>query len=192
MVTACIDVIEQHGNFTIAGIIDLPSMKGETILGYPVIGDDSDIEQLAKDGTFLITIGQIKSPEKRIELFSKLQELRASLPTIISPQAYVSPHATIGDGTIVMHGATVNAAATIGHNCIINSHALIEHDAVIEDHCHISTGAIVNGGASIKTGGFIGSQTMIREGIEIGEYAVIGASTAILKTLPARSRIKQS
>ena len=30
------------------------------------------------------------------------------MPSIISPLAYVSPKAKIGEGTIVMHGAIIN------------------------------------------------------------------------------------
>ncbi|MBU0681146.1 MAG: acetyltransferase [Proteobacteria bacterium] len=188
---ACIDVIEQQGTFAIAGIIDLAEQQDHKVLGYPVIGTDADILKFASEGySFLITIGQIKSAERRRQLFNKLAAAGAMLPTIISPRAYVSPHAHIGPGTIIMHGALVNTGATIGNNCIINSLALIEHDARIDDHCHISTGAMVNGNAQIGNGSFVGSQAMVREGVEIGEQAIIGAGTTILANITAHSTIK--
>ena len=71
---ACIDVIEQEGRFTIAGIVDVPEKKQHNILGYPVIGSDADLAELIK--TFpnvLITLGQIKSPTRRMELFNELK-----------------------------------------------------------------------------------------------------------------------
>ena len=189
---ACIDVIEQQGEYAIAGIVDLPEQKGQKVLGHSVIADDGDIPQLVeKENRFLITIGQIKTAERRAQLYSELKKMGALLPVVVSPQAYVSPHAKIGEGTIIMHGSMINAAATIGSNCIINSHAIIEHDAVIEDHCHISTGAIVNGEAHIKKCTFIGSQAMIRECIEIGEYSLIGGGASIFKNVPAKSCIKR-
>ena len=43
-----IDVIEQEGKFNISGIIDKPELLGEEILGYPVIGNDSDLDKLAQ------------------------------------------------------------------------------------------------------------------------------------------------
>jgi len=182
---ACIDVIEQEGRFTIAGIVDMPEKKQHNVLGYSVIGSDADLAQAIK--TFpnvLITLGHIKSPSRRIELFNDLMQMGAHFPVIQSPLAYVSPHAQVAEGTIVMHHALINAGARVGRNCIINNKALIEHDAVIEDHCHISTGAVVNGGVKIGMGSFFGSNAVCKEYIEIGENAVIGCGAIIVKNIP--------
>jgi len=172
---ACIDVIEQEGRFTIAGIVDLPEKNQHNVLGYPVIGSDADLSELVKTfSNVLITLGQIKSPGRRIELFNDVMQMGAHFPVIQSPLAYASPHAHVAEGTIVMHHALINAGARVGRNCIINTKALVEHDAVIEDHCHISTGAVVNGGVKIGSGSFFGS----------------GAVAAETSTIPANSFIK--
>jgi len=182
---ACIDVIEQEGHFTIAGIVDVPEKKQHNVLGYPVIGSDADLAELINSfPNVLITLGQIKSPTRRMQLFSDLMQMGARFPVIQSPLAYVSPHAHVAEGTIVMHHALVNAGARVGRNCIINTKALVEHDAVIEDHCHISTGAIVNGGVKIGSGSFFGSNAVCKEYIEIGESAVIGCGAIIVKNIP--------
>lgn len=185
---ACIDVIEQEGRFVIAGIVDVPEKREHRILGYSVIGSDADLAELIK--TFpnvLITLGQIQSPTRRMELFHGLMTMGARFPVIRSPMAYVSPHARVAEGTIVMHHALINAGARVGKNCIINNKALIEHDAVIEDHCHISTGAVVNGGVIIGSGSFIGSNAVCRESVEIGERAVIGCGARVVKSIPGTS-----
>jgi len=161
---SCIDVIEQEGRFTIAGIVDVPEKKQSHVLGYSVIGTDADLGELIKAcPNVLITLGQIKSPNRRIELMNILTQIGAHFPVIQSPLAYVSPHSRVAEGTIVMHHALINAGASVGKNCIINNKALIEHDAVIEDHCHISTGAVVNGGARIGRGSFLGSGAVVAE-----------------------------
>src|SRR3990172_8196517 len=68
---ACIDVIEQGDRFTIAGIVDMPAKKQQTVLGYSVIGSDADLTELVKGClNVLITLGQIKSPTRRMELFN--------------------------------------------------------------------------------------------------------------------------
>jgi sugar O-acyltransferase (sialic acid O-acetyltransferase NeuD family) len=178
-------VIEQQGKYQIAGIVDTPEKLNENILGYEIIATDNDLQDLAKKyGYFLIALGHIKSPDKRIKLFVTLKDLGAKFPVIISPIAYVSKHARIEEGTIVMHHALINAGASVGRNCIINSKALIEHDAVIEDYCHISTGAVVNGGVKIGSGSFFGSNAVCKEYIEIGENAVIGCGAIIVKNIP--------
>jgi sugar O-acyltransferase (sialic acid O-acetyltransferase NeuD family) len=181
---ACIDVIEQEGKYTIAGVVDTPEKIGQMILSHRIIGSDVELPNLAQEfAYFLIAIGQIKSARRRVEIFNGLKRLGAKLPVVVSPRAYVSPHAFVDEGTIVMHGAVVNSCARVACNCIINSHAIVEHDAIIDSHCHISTGAIVNGGAHIKEQSFIGSQAMIKHGIEIGECSIIGAGMSVLSNV---------
>ncbi|MBF0118714.1 MAG: NeuD/PglB/VioB family sugar acetyltransferase [Desulfobacterales bacterium] len=179
---SCIDVIEEENKFEIIGIIDTLEKVGKYLLNYPIIGTDEDILNYSKIvSCFLITVGQIKTPEKRMKLYVNLKDLGFKPAIVISSHSYVSKHSKIGEGTIIMHGATINAGAQIGSNCIINSHALIEHDAIIESHCHISTGAVINGDAYIGTGTFIGSQAMIREGLKIPDYSVIIGGAAVFK-----------
>lgn len=182
---SCIDVIEQEGKFQIAGIVDMPDKAGGSLLGYQIIGSDDDLPKLVKAYQyFLITLGQIKSPQYRVTLYEKLLKLGAQLPTIISPRAYISRHANVGAGTIVMHNALINAGATVGSNCIINSRALIEHDATIDDHCHISTGAIINGGTQVAEGTFFGSGSVSRDNIRIGSYTLVGGGVSVMEGVP--------
>ena len=183
---SCIDVIEQEGRFEIAGIVESPVHPANgTVLNYPVLGTDDSLSDLKEKYDYaLVTVGQIKTPEPRMRLYELLNKLKFSLPVIISPTAYVSRHALLAEGTIVMHQALVNSGAKIGVNCIINSKALVEHDAVIEDHCHISTGAIINGSVRIGTGTFFGSNAVSKECVEIGKNIVIGCGVKITKNIP--------
>jgi sugar O-acyltransferase (sialic acid O-acetyltransferase NeuD family) len=188
---SCIEVIESHDDYDIAGIILPDASNIEPVLGYPVVGVDEDLEKLvSKTPCALVTVGQIHSSKLRIRLFTALKQLNAELPVIIASTAYCSRHASVGFGTIVMHGALVNAAAYIGENCIINSHALIEHDVNIGPHCHIATGARINGGAQIGMGSFVGSGAIIREGITIGPRAVIGAGQVVMRNVPENTVLK--
>jgi sugar O-acyltransferase (sialic acid O-acetyltransferase NeuD family) len=182
---SCIDVIEQEGRYRIAGLVGLPREVGSNAFGHPVLGTDSELPDLQKDIRYaLVTVGQIKTAKPRITLFQLAQQLGFSMPTIASPSAYVSPHATLGAGTIVMHGAVINAGAVVGSNCILNSRALVEHGTAIGDHCHIATAAVVNGDAKIGAGTFIGSGVGVRESIEIGENCVIGMGQTVLADCP--------
>jgi sugar O-acyltransferase (sialic acid O-acetyltransferase NeuD family) len=182
---ACIDVIERDGRFAVGGLVGLPHEVGSRILGFPVLGTDSELPAFAQDYTHaLVSMGQIKTPEPRMRLFGLLEQNGYTLPVIVSPGAYVSRHATLGAGTIVMHGATVNAGAVVGRNCIINSHSLVEHDAVIADHCHIATAAAINSGVHIGSGTFIGSNSSVRQLANIGERCVIGMGQRVLADCP--------
>jgi sugar O-acyltransferase (sialic acid O-acetyltransferase NeuD family) len=174
---SCIDIIEQDNKFIIAGIVDINSSVSE-LLGYPLVGHDEDLIKLKASYDYaLITIGQIKSPAIRVRLFDYVESLGFKLPVIISPRAYVSKHAKIGNGSIVMHDALINAGALVGDNCIINTKSLVEHDAVIENNCHISTGAIINGGVIVKQGSFVGSNAVTKESVDTKENDFIKAGS---------------
>ncbi len=176
-----IDVVEQEGKFNIAGIVDKPELLDSDVLGYSVIGNDSDLVSLAKKYRYaLVTAGQIKTPALRIKLFDLAVKAGFTMPSIISPRAYVSIHATIGKGTIVMHDALVNANVSINDNCIINSKALIEHDTVIESHCHISTYAAINGNVIVERGCFIGSRATTKESITIEKNSFVKAGSLVV------------
>ena len=176
-----IDVIEQECRFEIVGIVDKPDLLGSNVLGYSVIGNDSDLGRLAKKYQYaFITAGQIKSPSLRVRLFNLAIKAGFELPNIISPNAYVSKHSSMGNGVVVMHNAIVNASASIGDNCIINSKALIEHDCLISRHCHISTNPTIYGGVTVKSGCFVGSGATTKELITISENSFIKAGSLVV------------
>lgn len=161
-----IDVAESAG-YTILGILDRPEEVGKKVMGYEVIGTDDEMVKYVDKADFIVTVGQIKSPDLRIKLHKMLEQVGAKLATIVASTAHVSKYAQLGAGTVVMHQAVVNADAKIGKGCIINTFANIEHDVAISDYCHISTGAMVNGGATISDGTFVGSQSVINQCVKI-------------------------
>ena len=145
---ACIDVVEQEGPFVVKGTGGASQRSR--------LGSDEDFSKLLNDcANALIVFGQIKTPYQRICFFDLLQQNNCVLHTIVSSCAYVSSHATLEAGTIVMHGAVVNAGSMVGKNCIISSQSLIEHDVIIKDHCHIATAATINSAVGLGTGAFI-------------------------------------
>lgn len=190
---ACIDVIEQEQRFLVGGLIGQAHEVGTTVLGYPVLGTDADIPAMCREyPNALVVVGQIKTPEPRMRLFELLERHHVRLPVVVSPLAYLSRHATVGAGSIVMHGAVINAGATVGRNCIINTQALVEHDAVIGDHCHISTSSAVNSGVRVGAGTFIGSGCSVRQGLMIGERCVVGMGQRVLTDCEAGTRVPPS
>ena len=174
-----IDIIENGNEFNILGILD-SNVSENNILGYKVLGGDNLIPKLVNENTyFLITVGQIKSSSIRKNIAKNLTENNAKLATVISSLAYVSKHADIEEGTIIMNHAVVNPKSKIGKNCIINTKANIEHGVSIGEFCHISTCAVVNGDSVIGRGTFIGSNATISNGISIRENSIISAGKFI-------------
>jgi sugar O-acyltransferase (sialic acid O-acetyltransferase NeuD family) len=188
---ACIDVIEAEGRFLIKGILQPRSDGVDPVLGYPILGDDADLPALlAGNMHALVTVGQIGTHAVRKRLFELLKTLKAVVPSIVSPRAYVSSHSRVEEGVLIMHGSVVNAGAKVGANTIINSLALIEHDAQIGKHCHISTGAIANGNVVVEDGCFIGSGAVLHQGVRIGANSIIGAGSVVTHDVSPNSLLK--
>ncbi len=185
---SCIDVIQAEGRFEIAGIVENRGYQvsgiGYQVLGYEVIGTDDDLPELIKEyKNALITVGQIQHPDIRIKLFNLIKGLGGKFPVIISPNAYVSRNAIIGEGTIVMHHAVVNTEAVVGMNCILNTGALIEHEATVGDHSHISTYAILNGQCKVGSRTFVGSRTVLSNNTDVADDTLISAGSVVLRSL---------
>ena len=174
-----IDMIENGNEYKILGILD-SNIKENNILGYKILGGDNLIPELVNENTyFLITVGQIKSYSTRKKIAKILIENKAKLATVISSLAYVSKHASIEEGSVIMNHAVVNAKAKIGKNCIINTMSNIEHGASIGEFCHISTCAVVNGESVIGNGTFIGSNATISNNVVIKDNSVISSGKFI-------------
>jgi len=181
---ACIDVIEAEGRFSVFGLIGQVHEVGTDISGYRVLGSDADMPALfAQCARALITVGQIASPNLRMRIAGQLAALGIETPAVISPHAYVSRHAVVGAGTIVLHGAIVNAGAHVGEHCILNSQSLVEHDTRVDDFCHVSTGAILNGGVTVGEGSFIGSRSVLKQGAVLGQRCIVGMGTVLRRDL---------
>ena len=188
---SCIEIVESTNKYKIRGIIVHPNDSSKNFMNYKVLGNDNDINRcFRKNDLALICIGQIKSPEKRINIFNLLNKNKIPLTTIKSKYSIISRYSNIGYGSIVMHKVIINAASEIGQNCILNTNSLIEHDVTIGDHCHISTGVIINGGVNIGDCSFIGSGCIIKEGVKIGKRVIISAGQRVMEDIPSGSILK--
>jgi len=188
---SCIDVIEKIEKFNIIGFVDKKLDVNDLNYGYSIIGKDEDLDKIFKNTkNAAMGIGYIKDPKVRANLFIKALDIGFKFPPLLSPNAYVSNQALIGDGTIVMHGAIVNAGVKIGKNCIINTGAIIDHDVSIGDNCHISTGAIINGQCKIDICTFVGSGSVLRENIQIGKNCFIAMGSKIILNIEDFTKYK--
>jgi len=179
----CIDTIDQEGKYEIAGIIDKPEKLHQKILGYEIFATDNDIPFLTKEyRNFFISIGQIKNPKPRENAFENILKYNVTIPVIISPLAYVTKNANIGEGTIIMPFAVIDVNVTVGRNCIIQYYTMLSHGAVMEDHCHVSVNCVL-GKCNIGKGTFIGVNSWINNGVTIPPYTIIGSASNVLKTI---------
>ena len=102
----------------------------------------------------------------------------------VHPSALVSESATLGEGTVVMHGAVIQADARIGRHCIVNTGASVDHECLIGDYVHISPHATLCGNVSVGEGSWIGAGAVVIPGVKIGRWCTVGAGAVVIRDIP--------
>lgn len=175
-----IEAVESCGR-KIRGILDLPELIGTEVSGYPVICSDDDISGFVDDCEFIVTIGSIENSVPRQKLHRRVKDAGGTLATVVASTAFLSPRASIGAGTVLLHQSVVNSAAKVGESVIVNTGAIIEHDASVGDLTHVSTGAKVNGACSVGARCFVGSGAVMVQGTSICDDVFLGAGSLLAK-----------
>lgn len=132
---------------------------------------------LAFDG---VVVG-IGNNRIRAEKHSELARAGANLVSIVHPSAMISPHASVGAGTVVFANAVINPCASVGAGVIVNTGAVVEHDCVIGDFGHISPNAVLAGGASLRQQAWVGACASVRQLITVGQASVVGMGAVVTK-----------
>lgn len=179
-----IETLHLTDDYAVSGLLDpRTDLHGTQILGVPILGDDSELASLYRQGIrhALIALGSVGKATPRAQIFARVEAAGFTCINLVHPRASVSPSATLGAGTVVLNGAIVGAGATLGANVIVNTAAVIEHDCVVGDHTHIATRACLTGGVTVGANAHIGANAVIRQGISIGAGAVVGAGSAVVR-----------
>ena len=129
------DVAKQLGTFEKIAFLD------DTKSGGGILGACEEYAMFCDENTAVYPA--FGNNALRMEWLEVLMEEGIAVPTLVHPDAYVSPTATICAGTVVLPKAVVNTGVTVGMGCIINIGALIDHDSIIENGVHLAPGAIV-------------------------------------------------
>lgn len=163
------------------------SLWGREVFGVPVRGGDDLLPSLVVEGVqhFLVGVGGTGDNEPRRRLFELARQQGLTPLRACHPSAVCSPHAVIGEGTVLFPQAVVNAGARVGANVIVNTAAVIEHDCVIGDHAHIATGAKLCSTVRVGALAHIGAGAVVRQCLTIGDGAVVGAGAAVVRDVQA-------
>lgn len=173
-------VTAARSDATIIGHLDDDAAKhGTLILGRPVLGPISSIDQWEHDAVAL-AIGDNRI---RASLYDRLAPGHR-LPPVVHPRATIAASATIGNGAVLFAGAVVNPAAVVREDAIVNTGATIDHDCVLEPHAHAGPGSHVNGGCTLGRGAFLTTGVIVGHHVRVGEWTVVGAGSVVLDELP--------
>lgn len=171
------DIIIKSGDKVI-GFLDDNLSKDIKILGYNILGEVSDIDNISNSETyFAIGIGNNKI---RKQIYEKY---KVKYYTAIHPTAVISTDVTIGEGTIIMATAVVNVSSKIGKCCIINTGSIVEHDNILEDYVHISPNGTLSGTVTIGECTHIGTSASVKNNISICDNVTVGVGSVVVKNI---------
>lgn len=189
-----VDLIESIGGYTIAGFFDAaPDCEvGE----FRYLGRDDAWSGIRSEIPDLKIALAIDHPAVRARLFKHYGN---AIVALHSSAAYISPRATVGEGSIVQRGVTVMPNAQIGAACKLNVNCTVHHDAKIGDFSTLAPGSQVLGKVTIEERAYVGAGAVIRQRCRIGEGAVVGAGAVVVEDVapgavvvgvPANRRLK--
>lgn len=87
--------------------VDDGRAAGTVVDGVEVVGGSSDLQRLHDEAGYeqlIVTIGNNKLRE---DIYSKAKALGYSFPNIICSSTYISPHAQIGCGCVLLNNVVV-------------------------------------------------------------------------------------
>ena len=147
--------------------------------GTPVIGKIKDLESLFPEyKLLLVTIGNNALREK---IYKQAAEIGYSFPNIIVPSAYISPHAVLGAGVVILNNACVQNNARVGSGTILNAGVEAHQDSVIGDYCLIYANSVIRSLAHVGNRAWIGSTATVSTGASVPNDSVIEDGAVVHK-----------
>ena len=178
----CLDIARMSG-YEVIGFCDAAQPDGARINGVPVLGGNEIIlaGSRSDDASFVVAIGDQFLKRELAELTI---HVGCKLETLIHPSATISPHASIGDGTVVMPNCVVNANAVIGRFCLLNTASTVDHDNTLHDGVQLGPGVHLAGHVSLAEDVLIGTGASVIPGVSIGRNTTVGAGAVVIDDLP--------
>lgn len=98
--------------------------------------------------------------------------------------AVISRSASLGPGTVVLHGAVIQSDSHLGAHVVINAQACVAHDVRIGDFVHICPHATLCGHVEVGEGTLVGSGAVVIPCVRIGRWCTIGAGAVVVRNVP--------
>jgi len=129
-----------------------------------------------KDHIIALAIGY-KNLKARLSAYERIKRLGYRAATLIHPSAYVSPTASIGEGSLVMAQACVDGRSVIGEACVLWPKACINHDVLVGRNTFISPSATLCGNVHVGESSFIGASVVVVDGASLSPNSFLKMGT---------------
>ena len=178
------DINNTDSKYELVGFVDNSIEKGTLINGYPVIGNDEEINQTNEPIGLVLAFGE---PKIKMKVRSKFTNPLVSFPTIIHPSAIVGDRklVEIGAGCIICASVIITTNIKIKDYVTLNLQCTVGHDTIIDSYSSFMPSCNISGEVHIGEGVYCGTGVKIINQTDIGEHSIIGAGAVVAKSIPA-------
>jgi sugar O-acyltransferase (sialic acid O-acetyltransferase NeuD family) len=158
-------------------------LKGETsFCNLPLIAESEVRQKYPPDEYDMLSCIDIPSNLRtRLIVYERLKEKGYFLRSFISPLAYVSEEAEIGENNIIFAFAQILNDTIIGHSNTIRNTVHIGHDVVMGNGSNIGVGVVIGGYVSIGNSCWVGLNSTINNHLAIANDTLIGSGAVVMR-----------
>lgn len=157
-----------------------PGREGETFEGYRVYSL-KELAPLAPTHDAVCVLGDCKAKRRFVE---QAAALGFRFATLVHPHTFLSPYASLGEGSVTSISTIITSHNHIGRHCMFCSQTQIGEGGSIGDYGYIALGVKIAGSVTIGSEVFIGINATISDHVKIGDGATIGAGAVVIRDVP--------
>jgi UDP-perosamine 4-acetyltransferase len=183
--------LARAAGFEVAGFLDpAPALRGTTVDGLPVLGDDGYLASAAPGSVLLANgVGGAGRAEVRRAVFDRFAVAGHVFPPLVHPYARVADNVALAPGCQVMAGATLQTGVRLGADALVNTGAVVDHDCHIGAHAHVAPGAVLCGGVTVEDDAHVGAAACVIQCLRVGAGAMVAAGAVVIRDVPPQTRV---
>lgn len=154
---------------------------GWDVLGFVDPEPPADVTTLQTVPPGVPAIVAIGDNRTRAEVSAALAEQGRPLATVVHPEAYVSPSASLGAGSYVAEFAVVRTGAVVAGGVVLQAGCVVSHDCRLQAHASFGPNAVAASKVRIGLRTVVGAGAAIAPGLVIGQDSTVAAGAAVFK-----------
>ena len=171
-------VMNDGGDFVIAGFLDDDPGKLDGMHGYPPIIDSVENYTPEADDIFVCALGEVESKKKYVDMV--LENGGLFIP-LVHPNVIIGRNTSLGSGSVVTSQACISSEVMIGDFVTIHTQVVIGHDSRIGNWSNIGAQVFIAGNVTVKDNVTLNTRATIIPGMTIGENSKVGAGSVVIK-----------